>query len=243
MKVIRLEIYQNLVNYKKPTSFQLKETYPLPPYSTVIGMIHSICGFTEYNPMEISIQGDYHSKINDLYTRYEFSGSTFEQGRHNIQIKDKDRIYGVTRGVATCELLVDVNLLIHIKPNDESIIPIIYENLKNPKEYISLGRREDIVLIKNVEIVDVDICTFTEDRVIEHKAYIPVEYLNVEYSNFRGTLYKLNKMYDKVYIKRDTQVRKWKKVLVAYGYLKNNLISKNAKVFRDIPHDDLLFFV
>src|SRR3712207_1580733 len=152
-------------------------------------------------------------------------------------------LYGVTRGVATCELLVDVNLLIHIKPNDESIISILYENLKNPKEYISLGRREDIVLIKNVEIVDVDICTFTEDRVLERKAYIPVEYLNVEYSNFRGTLYKLNKMYDKVYIKRDTQVRNWKKVLVAYGYLKNNLISKNAKVFRDISHDDLLFFV
>ncbi len=76
MKAIRLKLYQNLVNYKKPTSFQLKETYPLPPYSTVSGMIHYACGFTEYKEMEISIQGKYHSKVNDLYTRYEFgSGS------------------------------------------------------------------------------------------------------------------------------------------------------------------------
>ena len=42
MKGVRIEAYQNLVNYRKPTSFQLKESYPLPPYSTVIGMIHAL---------------------------------------------------------------------------------------------------------------------------------------------------------------------------------------------------------
>ena len=68
---IRVELYQNLCNYKRPTSFQLKETYPLPPYSTVIGMIHKICGYKTYNPMKISIQGTYESKVNDLWTRYE----------------------------------------------------------------------------------------------------------------------------------------------------------------------------
>ncbi len=34
-----------MVNYRVPTSFQLKESYPLPPYSTVIGMVHSLCNF------------------------------------------------------------------------------------------------------------------------------------------------------------------------------------------------------
>jgi len=48
MKGVRVKIYQEVANYKKPTSSQLKETYPLPPYSTVIGMVHSLCGFTEY---------------------------------------------------------------------------------------------------------------------------------------------------------------------------------------------------
>lgn len=72
MKGIRIEAYQNLVNYKKPTSFQLKESYPLPPYSTVIGMVHAACGFTSYVPMQVSIQGKYHAKVNDLWTRYEF---------------------------------------------------------------------------------------------------------------------------------------------------------------------------
>jgi len=75
MKAIRVKLYQNMVNYRKPTSFQLKETYPMPPPSTVIGMVHNLCEFTEYNEMDISIQGKYHSKVNDLYTRYEFSNS------------------------------------------------------------------------------------------------------------------------------------------------------------------------
>ncbi len=71
-KAIRLKLYQNMVNYKKPTSFQLKETYPLPPYSTIIGMVHNLCDYKEYKEMEVSVQGKYHSKVNDLYTRYEF---------------------------------------------------------------------------------------------------------------------------------------------------------------------------
>ena len=57
-RAIRLDCFQNLVNYRKPSSFIIKETYPLPPYSTVSGMIHAACGFKEYHKMKLSIQGD-----------------------------------------------------------------------------------------------------------------------------------------------------------------------------------------
>ena len=48
-KAIRIKCKQELVNFKKPTSLLIKETYPLPPYSTVIGMIHKACDFHEYH--------------------------------------------------------------------------------------------------------------------------------------------------------------------------------------------------
>ncbi|SJZ74364.1 CRISPR-associated protein Cas5 [Garciella nitratireducens] len=86
MKAIRVKLYQNMVNYRKSTSFQLKETYPLPSPSTVIGMVHNLCGFTEYNEMDISIQGKYHSKVNDLYTRYEFSNSIVDDRKKRCKI-------------------------------------------------------------------------------------------------------------------------------------------------------------
>ncbi|MFR9019471.1 MAG: CRISPR-associated protein Cas5, partial [Fusobacterium sp.] len=111
MKAIRLKIFQNLVNYKLPTSFQLKETYPLPPYSTVIGMVHNACEFTEYVPMKVSVQGKYHSKVNDLMTRYEFKpGMNFDKSRHQLNVDG----FGIGRGVSTVELLSEVELLIHI---------------------------------------------------------------------------------------------------------------------------------
>ena len=150
MKAIKLRLYQNMANYKVATSFQLKETYPLPPYSTVIGMVHSLCDFKEYHPMKISISGNYFSKVNDLYTRYEFkNGNSFEKGRHQIDVNG----LGVNRGVATAELLVDVNLIIHIIPENQSeeFLNLIFEAFKYPREYPSLGRREDIVVIDEVK--------------------------------------------------------------------------------------------
>ena len=76
-KAIKIECYQNMVNYKKPISIQFQESYPLPPYSTVIGMIHKLCDFTTYNDMYVSIQGISSSSVADMYTKY-FFGMQFE---------------------------------------------------------------------------------------------------------------------------------------------------------------------
>ena len=75
MKAIKLFLNQETANYKVATSFQLKQTYPLPSFSTIIGMVHHICGYENYVPMKISVQGKYFSKTNDLFTRYEFKNA------------------------------------------------------------------------------------------------------------------------------------------------------------------------
>ncbi|QEK11020.1 type I-B CRISPR-associated protein Cas5 [Crassaminicella thermophila] len=251
MKAIRLRIYQNLVNYRKPTSFQLKETYPLPPYSTVSGMIHFVCGFEEYKEMDISVQGKYYSKVNDLYTRYEFAGTSYENGRHNIKIKSReinkktgeeiDKYYGIIRGVATCELLVDVELLIHIKPKDEELVEVIYETLKNPKEYLSLGRREDIARIDEVKIVNVDEVEIEEDTTLEYDAYIPIKMFGIDDFNSNATVYNLNKKYEKVEVKKGTFIRQWEKVKVIHGVMNRNELAQEAVVYKD-EDENLVFF-
>lgn len=251
MKAIRIKLYQNLVNYKKPTSFQLKETYPLPPYSTVIGMIHFACGFKEYNDMEISIQGKYHSKVNDLFTRYEFAGAGYEDDRHNIKMKSKeinkksgiieDKFYGIIRGVSTAELLVDVELIIHIKPKDDNLIDTIYKNLVNPSEYLSLGRREDIVRIDEVKIVDIIEKESTESTVLQYDAYIPINYFGKEDFNSKATVYQLNKKYDIVEIKKGTAIRQWEKVKVIHGVMNRNEITEEVQILKDT--DNYLVFL
>ena len=230
MKAIKLKLYQNMVNYKVPTSFQLKESYPLPPYSTVIGMVHSLCDFKEYKPMKISISGNYFSKVNNLYTRHEFNNSD-----------------NVIKGPATIELLVDVNLTIHIIPEDQSeeFLNMIFEAFKYPREYPSLGRREDIVLIKDVKIVDVEKKKLEKDlsNGEDNFAYIPVNFIQeklVNYGdkksgmNIYGTRYELTKNYTSDNIGTEDKpqmIRFWKKEEVIY--------SSNIKGFkrREVPVD------
>ncbi|MFD3448269.1 type I-B CRISPR-associated protein Cas5b [Microbacteriaceae bacterium 4G12] len=215
MKGIRIEAYQNLVNYKKPTSFQLKETYPLPPYSTVIGMIHAACGFTSYVPMKVSIQGKYHSKVNDLWTRYEFAGSSYEEGRHQLKVEmNEGKTYGITRGVSTTELLVDVELVLHIVPEDEIWVPIIKNALESPLEYLSLGRREDLLqinVVKEVEIID----EMTESNMpVSYDIYLPQNSSDEKIYRKLGTSYRLNKVYEQVEISKGKKIRQWQKVNV-----------------------------
>lgn len=229
MKGIRLKLWQDMVNYKKPASFQLKETYPLPPYSTVIGMVHNLCRYSEYKPMNISVQGKYFSKVNDLYTRYEFKNAMkFDEKRHQLKVGE----YGVCKGVATAELLVDVELLIHIVPKDQSLVDEIYNALLYPREYPSLGRREDLVtILEKPKIVKIERKMLDNSIRLEkgYGAYIPLNLLQKEKIKFKnqvdgisetGTRYKLPKNYTLVNYGTDKLpkiFRKWEKIDVIYG--------------------------
>ncbi|WP_058486789.1 CRISPR-associated protein Cas5 [Defluviitalea phaphyphila] len=312
MKAVRLKLNQELVNYKIPTSFQLKETYPLPPYSTVIGMIHNLCKYTEYKEMKISIQGKYLSKVNDLYTRYEFGKSFLEDdskrkkrclicseiNKKNVKIcsncgseqletlkiirgeleskgiifpniqktnlvnnakyytekefssKNKEGYISITRGVATAELLTEVELLIHIIPEEQNRIEEIKEAFLKPWEYPSLGRREDIVVIKEIKVVDIIEKELKKSIKNDesYSAYIPVYLLNsIKFGNqqqgieFTGTRYKINKNYSIETIgkgRNKKEFRKWHKVDVIYG---SNIYALRKNKFL-LDEDEYLVF-
>ena len=244
MKAIRLKIFQNLVNYKLPTSFQLKETYPLPPYSTVIGMVHNACEYTEYVPMRVSVQGKYHSKVNDLMTRYEFKpGMNFDKSRHQLNVDG----FGIGRGVSTVELLSEVELLIHIVPENQEFVEEICEKLTYPHEYLSLGRREDLIVFGELpKIVEVEETELEEDLSIKnsYSAYIPIEILKEEAVKIgskegvkiSGTVYKLTKDYEiKNYgtAKSPKNFRVWNKIKVVYGSDITGLEEENVYVDED----------
>ena len=76
MKVLRIHLKQASANYRREETVENKMTYPLPPFSTVIGALHQAAHLKEYNKMEISIQGDYHSMSREPYTDYCFLNST-----------------------------------------------------------------------------------------------------------------------------------------------------------------------
>jgi CRISPR-associated protein Cas5t len=245
MKAIRIEAYQNMPCYRKASSFRLRETYPLPPYSTVIGMVHSACGFTKYHEMRISVQGEYCSTVNDTYTHYEFNPVTKGKQetkdyveRYNIGYYSKDNTHHrINRGVGNHELLTDVRLLIHICPNDQSLVEVIYNGLLNPIYYPSLGRWEDLLRIDSLEICDIYENIKNDGTfMLKRNAYIPVEFYNSDDFSYKitGTRYKINKRYT-IYPK--TKFRKWDEQIDVIYASPQSKIVKGARYSKDSKED------
>lgn len=89
MRALRIIIAQSKAHYRKEETVDNKMTYPLPPFSTVIGAIHRACNFREYHPMDLSIQGTYSSLIKQPYTDYCFLDRI--EGDRGILVKMKNQ--------------------------------------------------------------------------------------------------------------------------------------------------------
>ena len=65
------------------------------------------------------------------------SGSKYEEGRHQICIKDKEN-YGIFKGIANVELVCNNRMVIHIVPGEEDFQKV-YESLKIRLNIFRLG--------------------------------------------------------------------------------------------------------
>lgn len=213
MKILKLKIYQETACYRKPFATKVAETYPLPPYSTVIGMFHKILQAQpgEYFPMNISIQGSYES----IFSNYQ-----------NLRMyKGKDKVTAMPRNV---HQLLNINLIIHVQAEDK-IIDKIYQNIINGTETFTLGRNEDLVRIDELKIIRN--IQEVEDVEVEINAYIP-EWIDKE---VEGINYRLNTTYQIV-----DNIRQWNKVNVKY--IEKSTNKSVEKVLRDEDGDNIYFY-
>lgn len=223
-KAIQIICHQTLTNYAKPGSYLLKETYPLPPYSTVIGMIHAICGFDTPHPMKVSVQGTNSSTVSDLYIRYSFNPNKCEKDRsYHVEVPNGDSKFGLIRGTAHVELLTDVKLVLHIVPEWEEDFERILQGLESPVVFPSLGRHDDLLNILSFKVVEL---STAKEGQTSYSAYIPLDSLK-KLNRFRdhteGTVYKLYKTYK---VNKKTNRREWEKPVhskhVGEGYTFKN---------------------
>lgn len=191
MKILRLKLFQESACFKKPFSLKVSETYPLPPYSTIIGMFHKILEAKsgEFYPMEISIQGDYGSIFNNYQTLLSYK---------------KNEITSMPRNI---NMLHDVHLIIHVKAEDE-IIDKLYDNIVDGKTPIVIGRNEDFARLDEISYVKEE--KKVKNKVAENNIYVPSYY---EIEDLSGIHYILNTKYK---ITKDG-LRKWNKVDVIYA--------------------------
>ena len=214
MKILKLKLFQETACYKKPFAFKVAETYPLPPYSTVIGMFHKILGADsgEYYPMIISVQGEYES----IFSNYQ-----------NLRMfKGKDEVTAMPRNV---HQLLNVHLLIHVKAEDD-VIDKIYNNIINGVETFTLGRNEDLVRVEQIKYVNE--ITKADGDINKYNAYVPMYY---DDGFLEGINYRLNTTYTIV-----NDLRKWNKVDVKY--IEKHTSNKLDEVEIDEDGDNMFFY-
>ncbi len=171
-KILRIKIYQPHAHYRIPFTFSRRHTYPIPPYSTVIGFLCNVLGIQ--GPIEKP--GEYFIKSLEnitfkefadglyisIYGKFESITKEYIWFRNLHKEKHKERFYTLTNRTihgepehpggqipAKIDVLENVYLIIYLAHENEEVIYHLQEILRKPDNRVyplHLGRAEDWIV-------------------------------------------------------------------------------------------------
>lgn len=208
MKAIRLHLKQNSANYRREETVNCRMTYPLPPYSTVIGAIHKACGYTDYHSMQVSIQGKYGSQKTRLFKDNCFLNSLQNDRNTLVKLRNPEMLStaydivavaqkaqgndfekGITINVVNKDLIEEYRFLKRTKrriDKHKKIVKSLKDKAKKMKADKNISAEEVKAFDKRVKEIDKT-----------YKKYEEVKY-TIPYSKFR-TLATGPKYYEMLY--------------------------------------------
>ncbi|MEO0127677.1 MAG: type I-B CRISPR-associated protein Cas5b [candidate division WOR-3 bacterium] len=174
MDLLRLKIYQPHAHYRIPFTFARRHTYPIPPYSTVIGLICNVLGIKDQadenfrrlkENLYLAIYGKFESMTREyIWLRNlnkESHISRFGSAENRIinHIPEHPGGQMPTR----IDVLENVNLIIYIH-SEGNFLNTLCEAFKNPEKRIypfHLGRSEDWIVFDGnqeeaIKLVEID---------------------------------------------------------------------------------------
>ncbi len=169
-KTIYIRIFQPFAQYRNPFTFYYGQTYPLPPKSTILGMLQNAIEDwygnlwnNKWQNLKVSVHGGFESTFWNYQSLIKGELIIDENGRW---MNKHDRnpggniwlpLYG--EGLKSIRVpvhqqeLFNGHLYIFIR-GEEGLINNIKESLEKPRKILSLGRSEDIIFIRNVHYVE-----------------------------------------------------------------------------------------
>ncbi|CAM3267965.1 type I-B CRISPR-associated protein Cas5b [Rhodothermus bifroesti] len=175
MHVLRLRIYQPQAHYRVPFTYQRRHTYPIPPYSTVIGFLCNVLGiddpkkqenlrdepvilYDELKKIKISIAGSFESKTTEYVWFRNLSTAShirrFGYAENRSVGGHVEHIGG--QSPVSMDILNEVRLVIYLAHEKKAFLEHIRSSLENPVrrlEVLHLGRAEDWIVIEEVSEV------------------------------------------------------------------------------------------
>lgn len=155
-KTIFIEIFQPFAQYRNPFTFYYAQTYPLPPKSTVIGMLQNATRRyydSDFWKLKVSVHGGFESVFwnyqnlikGDIFL-FRYNGKV-ELWNQNLALYNKG--LKSQRSPVNQQELFNGHVYILIR-GKENIINEIQSSLDKPSKVLYLGRSEDVIFIRNI---------------------------------------------------------------------------------------------
>ncbi len=175
-KTLYVNLFQIYAQYRNPFTFNYAQTFPLPPKSTIIGMLQNATGDyydNAYNSLKISIHGT-HQDIFWHYQRF-IKGNTYLAGGNKLCGEDGKYLYNFNskesqRSPKYQQEIFNLNL--HLFIRGDELLEKIYKNLNNPRKILYLGRSEDVIFIRKVDFITKDSNKNITDKLFGNGFYL-----------------------------------------------------------------------
>src|SRR5664280_3636839 len=222
MKALKISMYQSMAAFKKPNIDRVGETYPLPPFATIKGFLHAMLNADTLINFKIAIAGTSEGSVFDIQTYQKISES---KGGRNVNKVNNGYL---NKEAMEKTMLSDLNLEVYVKA-DGATLERLKIALEEPTRYPSLGRYEDLVLLKQVKFVNLRKVKDTWNGIpINIPCYVPLTVARS--SGLHGIKYALKTTYE---VKDN--LRAWKTTEVIYvtnGRMKQEVyVDKTEPVF------------
>lgn len=157
-RVLRFQLYQPTAHFRNPKMSQddYIATLPLPPATTIVGMLSYLCDQKFDEEIKVAVKGNNISSKEIHFIRGERADFWQEYQafikKNKIENQTDGKYYQyfkrnvIANRIMNFEVLRDLELTIYLSAS-ESLLEKIYSCLKNPKRYLALGRKEDFGLL------------------------------------------------------------------------------------------------
>ncbi len=170
---LKISLFQTQAVYRNPLSTEIIETYPLPPPSTVLGLISTMIKKPlNSGEIDIAISGSFDS----LYQDYQWYKKYSTTKPYPILV----------------HTLSNVQLTLHITTfENKDLLGLIRNAFEKPPSYLYLGRAEDLIKINSVDLVHIYKKTIPNSESLEIKKPTFIKSEDAAKLKIRGVLYQL----------------------------------------------------